>query len=878
MIGRTVSHYRVVEKLGGGGMGVVYRAEDLKLGREVALKFLSDEMTRDHAAVERFEREARAAAAINHPNICTIHEVGEHEGHPFLVMELLEGETLKHRIGHKPVPLDTLLSWAVQITDGLDAAHLRGIVHRDIKPTNLFITTKGQAKILDFGLAKPMGAIHHAAAAVPERTATMAVDVLTTPGSAAGTPGYMSPEQARGEELDVRTDLFSLGVVLYEMSTGRMPFHGKTSGAVMGAILHETPERPTWLNPQLSPELERIVVKALEKDRDVRYQHASELRADLKRLKRDTDSSHAASVTSAPSIPAVPGRRKARWSLALVGVAVVAASFFWITRPLPPPRVTGTVQITSDGKPKTGPVTDGARLYYSSGWVGADLRMFQVSAKGGEPVPLPASLAGMVPLDISPDHSELLLVQLTRGAVPNDPVPLWVVPVLGGTPRRLGDLMAQDAHWSPNGDQIVYTKRQELHIASNDGTELRTLATLQGTPGSPRWSPDGRRIRFTLSAGNSSALWELSIDGSHLHAVFPDWKDHQQVFGVWTPEGKYFVFTAGQTVASIWARREKTGLFDRASPTPVQLTTGPMQTYYPVPSPDGKRIFFYGSLDRGELVRYDAKSLQWIPYLSGMSAVNLEFSRDGKWVTYISYPEGSLWRSAVDGNERLQLTSPPIVAGVPHWSPDGKQIAFIGATAGKLGRVLVVPAGGGALQQVTTGDSGASGDFDPTWSPDGASLVFAGNPSQDPLPPDKVLLRIVDLKTGRASTLPGSQGLWSPRWSPDGRHIAALAFPKWKVMLYDVRTHEQTQLADVNAGWPSWSRDGQYVYFGTAVDDQAWNRVRIRDRKLERLASLKDFKMAASAFSWTGLTPDGSLLSTRDTGTTEIYALDLEAP
>jgi serine/threonine protein kinase len=273
--GTTVSHYRIIEKLGGGGMGVVYRAEDLILGREVALKFLPDETAHDRIALERFEREARAAAAINHPNICTLHEVGEHEGRPFLAMELLEGKTLKHRIGNKPVPIDSLLSWAIQITEGLEAAHARGIVHRDIKPANLFITTRGQAKILDFGLAKLAAASRQVRASIPDRTETMAIDILTTPGSAAGTPGYMSPEQARGEELDARTDLFSLGIVLYEMGTGKMPFQGKTSGAVMGAILHETPVPPSQLNPGIPLKLEEVINKALEKDPDVRYQHAA---------------------------------------------------------------------------------------------------------------------------------------------------------------------------------------------------------------------------------------------------------------------------------------------------------------------------------------------------------------------------------------------------------------------------------------------------------------------------------------------------------------------------------------------------------------------------------------------------------------------------
>ncbi|MBV8571599.1 MAG: serine/threonine protein kinase, partial [Acidobacteriaceae bacterium] len=366
MVGTVISHYRVIEKLGGGGMGVVYKAEDTKLHRFVALKFLPDDIAHDRMALDRFEREARAAAAINHPNICTVYEVGEHNGRPFLAMEFLEGQTLKYRIGNKPVPIDSLLSWAIQICDGLDAAHARGIVHRDIKPANLFLTKGGQAKILDFGLAKLAIAGRQVRASMPERTET---DVLTTPGSAAGTPGYMSPEQTRGEELDARTDLFSLGIVLYEMATARMPFRGKTSGAVMGAILHDTPVPPSQINHELPVKLEEIIAKALEKDRDVRYQGAAELRADLKRLKRDLDSGP---VSSTPSIRAQPARRKASRLVAMMAAAVVLMAAmilaFLFLKPLPPPRILATTQITNDGREKYAYayVTDGTRIYYSA--------------------------------------------------------------------------------------------------------------------------------------------------------------------------------------------------------------------------------------------------------------------------------------------------------------------------------------------------------------------------------------------------------------------------------------------------------------------------------------------------------------------------------
>src|SRR5580693_8780299 len=533
-------------------MGVVYRAEDTRLGRNVALKFLPDDISQDPLAIDRFRREARTASSLNHPNICTIYDIEEFAGRPFIAMELLEGQTLKRRTAKKSVEVSELVDIGIQIADGLEAAQAKGIVHRDIKPANIFLVERGPAKILDFGLAKfaeyRQPAESSGESSMPTDRHVLDGAVITSPGSSRGTVAYMSPEQARGRELDARTDLFSLGVVLYEMATGVVPFGGSAVALIFDGILNSSAAPARKRNSSLPAGLENILAKALEKDLPLRYQTAAELRADLKRLKRDLDLGQSGASVAMPGVREVPEKHSSpRWQTwALVGGALITLAVilgYVPSLPVAAPRVLRTVQLTNTNRPKSDVVTDGSRLYFIEG----QSALAQTSVTGGDTFPVPNSLentgfSGV--FDISSDGSALLM-NTARGTSLDGP--LWSVPVLGGSPRRLGNLEGHAGAWSPDGKQLVYCKRNEIFMAKSDGGEPRRLLPAAGTASDIRWSPDGSILRFTVNdpKTNNRSIWQASTDGSNLHRLLPGWSDApDECCGKWTPDGKYFIFQA----------------------------------------------------------------------------------------------------------------------------------------------------------------------------------------------------------------------------------------------------------------------------------------------------------------------------------------------
>jgi serine/threonine protein kinase len=858
--GARMGRYTIVDQLGAGGMGVVYRARDEKLEREVAIKMVSKGVLASEEARRHFRWEALALAKLNHPRIASVYDVGEQDGADFLVMELVQGQSLATKLRAGPLEVMEATAIARQVAEALGEAHEHGVIHRDLKPANVMITPKGDAKVLDFGLAKLLSSGVEATMSVAETRGVL------------GTPVYMSPEQALGKSVDARTDLWSLGVLYYESLAGRPPFVRNSSIDVLHAITSEPLPSIRAVRPELPPLAEHIANRALEKDCDLRYQRAAEMETDLKRLARDLDPgwASASSVSGASSVMTAGARRGRRRVAMLAGAAVllaagIATAIWYARRPLPPLRVTEYAQITHDGHSKSLGGADGSRLYFNHD-VNGRFSIAQVSISGGESAPLSMKWQDSALLDASPDGSALLVTSDDAGQGG-----LWSVQEPGGSIRHLAvsNSWVPSAAWSPDGKSAIYNAPNgDIFVVRSDGTGASKL-TSEGAIGynadsiAIGWSPDGGTIRFT----KDGALWEISSSGSNLHRLLPTWHPADQCCGRWTPDGKFFIFlSAGQ----IWVLDERRGPFQVTRSEPVQLTSGPIVWSSPIPSKDGKKIFSNGVTLRGELARYDGQSKTLQSWLGGISAEFVAFSPDGRFILYVTFPEGILWTANRDGSNPEQLTDPPWHPFLPHWSPDGSQIVFSQNDSADTSRSYIVSSHGGAPQLLLPGDK--ENESDPSWSPDGRKIVFSSEVFGAGI---AGFIKILELSSHQVVTIPGSQGVYSPRWSPNGRFIAGLSRDTDHLTIFDFETQKWSELQEA-ASFPNWSRDSQFIYFVSEGTDRGVFRVRVSGGTPERVVDLKDYRFTGSLFQWMGLDPQDSPMLLRDVGTADIYALTLE--